>query len=50
MSLQCQHCGFRPQLRPAGGVCPWCGKPMCTPGCLVILLWIIVAIAIAAAL
>lgn len=47
----CSNCGFIPQLRPAGGVCPWCQKPGAfTPGILVWLFWIGLIIAILAAL
>ena len=43
---QCPHGGFRPMYPPAGGVCPWCGRQMCVPGCLQMIVWIIVIIAV----
>lgn len=39
----CPDCGFVPQLPPAGGNCPYCGKQgVHTPGCLQLIVWIIV--------
>lgn len=45
---QCPHCGFVPQFRPAGGMCPWCAKRMCTPGCIVVPFWIVVILGLVA--
>lgn len=51
MSKACPNCGVVPQLLPAGGVCPWCGmQGAFTPGCLQLVVWLIVIVALVVAL